>query len=140
MKIKVPVQMRFEVIKSEVKGSIMVDPEMLVQSLWMSTTMDSRDEPVKLLKKAILNEKQRRLEMHNDSLDIVLENGVVERNFMFMNMEEAVALLHAYARYSDLSKNDEVFHWWAIFAFRCSLLNYGYETANVSVKEVDLDG
>lgn len=102
MKIKVFSNIRFTVIDGSVTGEIVIEPLSILNAIWSDSIFTSRDPKFLELKKLIATVNAKR-EQNKLSAEIILKDGVIEKNFIKMSMLRGLKLLYDYIGYEDVS-------------------------------------
>ena len=111
MKINVIVNTQLVFTDGDVTGRIVIDPDSLVNSIYYNSIFSSHDPMVVNMKQVVASVKSNHLSNGTDT-NIYLTDGVVEKNFMMIDMHEAATLLGDYIGFSKTDSrfyNDEKF-------------------------------
>lgn len=137
MKIKVICSTRLCFIDGVVNGEIVVSPSSILDSIWNNSIFRSKDPMIVELKRLTSKAEDFRVDQNLDS-DIILRNGIVERNFLILDMYEAAKILSKYIGYYDYveslhrAHNNKYVSEFLNFIEKCKDIEYTSQMFNIS--------
>ena len=124
-------------IDGEVRGEIIVHPNSILDSIWSNSIFRAKDPMILELKRLTSKAEDFRVDQNMDS-DIILRNGIIERNFLIIDMYEAAKILSKYIGYYDhvesLHKayNNKYVSEFLDFIGKCKDIEYTSQMFNIS--------
>ena len=128
MMVNVFVTPEFIFTNGQVTGRILIDPDSIVNAIYNNSIFSFRDPKILGLKKAVAKLKNDEITHGMEPSSIYLESGVVNKNFLQMDLMEATDLLFDHLGRGNLGRDcQELYE----FLQKCKDIEYPSQMANL---------
>lgn len=136
----------FHFIGGNVTGEIRVDPDSIVEAIFLNTCLDYRSDYRLSTRKLIAEESERRLLAGNNTLELIFKDGIADKNFMPMTLHDAMDWVLIYINFQEYEENPDSKpkrkqHYWEDvrklrnYIYACDKCKATADTANVAIEE-----
>ena len=133
MLVNVFVTTEFIFTNGQVTGRIIIDLDSLVNAIYTNSLFSTKDPRILGVKREVAKLKNAALEIGMESPVISLENGIVTKNMMKMDLLDAADLMFYYLGYYDYDLNHADKSCQELYEFlqKCKDIKHPSEMANI---------